>query len=105
VKTSMTVEKAQAMVKRAAAAQERWGRNADIPFTQSELLEALMVLNKEGKFDAPPPEDVTLLRRQLAACTNREKARKGKDNPRFSHEADLPDGEATNATDKTGYPY
>lgn len=74
----MTVERAIAIVKQVAEARTRWGKYAYPAYTQAELMDALAVLHSAGRFDAPSDEEITLLRRQLAACQNREKARSNK---------------------------
>lgn len=71
----MTVDKAVEIVKQIADARKRWGKYAYPPYTQAELMDALVVLHEAGRFDAPSDEEITKLRRQLAACQNREKAR------------------------------
>lgn len=74
MKALMDVARATEMVKQIASARKRWGRYAYPPYTQAELMDALVVLYDAGRFDGPSDEDITRLRRQLAACLNREKA-------------------------------
>lgn len=75
----MTLETAQQIVTRIAKARKRWGKLATPPYTDAQLYDALVLLEENGKFEAcPDAEEVTKIRRQLAACTNREKARQNK---------------------------
>jgi hypothetical protein len=78
--SEMDVEKAIAIVKHCAEARLRWGKYAFPAYTQVELMDALVAMHKAGRFDAPSDEEITKLRRQLAACENREKARKSEKN-------------------------
>lgn len=80
MKIEMTIEQAIALVVDVVAHRKRWGKYANAPYTQSQLYDALVLLHDAGLIakDATPAEEVTKLRRQLAACQNREKARKGK---------------------------
>lgn len=72
----MSVEKAQQIAADIAAARKKWGRHAAINVSEDQLYEAVTVLVEAGNFDAPSAAEVTKLRRQLAACRNRELARK-----------------------------
>lgn len=74
----MTVEDAVKIVTEVAIARTRWGKYAYPAYTQAHLMDALALLHKEGRFGAPSDEEITKLRRQLAACQNREKGRAGK---------------------------
>lgn len=69
------LDKSVALVKEIVAARQRWGKQASVPYTKEQLYDALVVLDSHGRFDGPSDEDVTKLRRQLAACQNREKSR------------------------------
>jgi hypothetical protein len=71
----MPIEKAVHIAETIAKAHLKWGKHATTSYKQEDLLEAIGVLHLAGNFDATPKEDVTKLRRQLAACQNREKAR------------------------------
>lgn len=72
----MKLEMARTIVSNIVEARKRWGKLATPPYTDAQLYDALVLLTEAGKFDAPDAEEVTKLRRQLAACQNREKARK-----------------------------
>lgn len=75
--TSMTLVRALLILQDVAAARKRWGKNASSPYHADSIMEAIHLANEAGHFaQLVPPADVTLLRRQLAACQNREKARK-----------------------------
>lgn len=69
----MTGDKAHTIVKEIVAARKRWGKGVKIPYTEDQLYDAIVVLDAEGNFDGASREEVTKLRRQLAACQNREK--------------------------------
>lgn len=73
----MTLPQAHALVVDVVAHRKRWGKHAAPPYTQSQLYDALVLLHDAGLIvqEATPAEEVTKLRRQLAACMNREKAR------------------------------
>lgn len=79
----MSVEKAIAITKEVAKARIKWGKLASPPYTVPQIMDAIAALANAGLLEAKPaeegpsPEEVTKLRRQLAACTNREKAHKG----------------------------
>lgn len=75
MKIEMKLDRAHTIVRDVVIARKRWGRQADLPYTLEELMDALMLLHDAGNFDAPSAEEVTKLRRQLAACQNREKSR------------------------------
>jgi hypothetical protein len=74
----MTVERAREIAAELAKIRARWGKHASPPVTQDDLFEAVTVLVEAGNFDAPSQEEITKLRRQLAACQNREKGRQQK---------------------------
>lgn len=69
-------ENALQIIRDIIKARKTWGKKASPPYTQDQLYDALIVLEEEGRFEAPSDEDMTKLRRQLAACENREKGRK-----------------------------
>ena len=77
----MKREKAVSIAKEVAAARLKWGKQASPPYTMHQIMDAILVLESEGVLEpqpaGPSPEEVTKLRRQLAACQNREKARAG----------------------------
>lgn len=80
-KIEMTLEQAHALVTDVVKHRKRWGKYAAAPYTQSQLYDALVLLHDAGLIvqEAPSAEEITKLRRQLAACQNREKAKKAKD--------------------------
>lgn len=78
---TMTVERAREIAAELARARKKWGKHASINVTQDQLYEAVTVLVDAGNFEAPSAEDITKLRRQLAACQNREKGRTQSVNP------------------------
>lgn len=70
-----------------AAARKKWGKQANPPYNLHTIMDAIVVLEAQGLLkgtqptpEGPSPEEVTKLRRQLAACQNREKARIAKAN-------------------------
>ena len=77
----MKREKAVSIAKEVAAARLKWGKQASPPYTTHQIMDAVLVLEAEGLLEpAVPlitPEELTKLRRQYAACQNREKARSG----------------------------
>lgn len=81
MKGTMTEAGAFNILKQLAHMHDRWGKNMSPPYTAHQLYEAIALAAAKGAFEEPEPvvakEEVTLLRRQLAACQNREKARKG----------------------------
>jgi len=65
------------MLQQVAKARRRWGKNVNPPFTPSQMMEAIELADDQGVFNpSVSPEEATKLRRQLAACENREKARR-----------------------------
>ena len=78
MRIEMSLDKAQLIVRELVAARKQWGKHASVNYTMHEVLDALVVLNDAGRFDAPSAAEVSTLRRQLAACQNREKARNNK---------------------------
>ena len=74
----MNIARALTILAETATARKRWGRNASTPYSTDQLMEAILLVRDAGHFEpVVSREEVTKLRRQLAACTNREKARKG----------------------------
>jgi hypothetical protein len=88
----MTLTRAQTIVKEIIAARTRWGKGVKIPYTTDQVFDALIVLDKAGNFDGGSKEDVTKLRRQLAACQNREKRYSGKGISDLQSEAEQANG-------------
>lgn len=73
----MLIETALRIAKDAAAARKRWGKQASLPYTHDQLLDAILVLDSAGRFDADESaEELTRTKRQLAAALAREAARK-----------------------------
>lgn len=90
---AMTLERARAIVAETVRARKQWGKYGQPTCSTDEVLDALVVMHDSANLDAPTPAEVTLLRRQLAACQNREKARQNKDltgtsDPDPGHSAD-----------------
>lgn len=80
---SIKPENALPMLRSLAAASRKWGKQASAPFSMYEIMQAIEIADERGFLDVKreeviSKEEVTLLRRQLAACQNREKARKGR---------------------------
>jgi polyhydroxyalkanoate synthesis regulator phasin len=73
-------DKAKTIVLEIAQARRKWGKQANPPYSIHQIMDALVALSDELQKPAEEcggtPEEVTKLRRQLAACQNREKARK-----------------------------
>ena len=78
---TMRLAKARSIVLEIAAARKKWGKQANPPYSIHQIMDALVALsdelNKPADECGATPEEATRLRRQLAACQNREKARKG----------------------------
>lgn len=77
----MTLEKAKQIILEIAAARKKWGKQANPPYTIHQIMEAMVLIAPELSKEAPEQlitaEELTKLRRQYAACQNREKARRG----------------------------
>lgn len=74
----MTLDKALQIAKELAAGHRRWGKVMNPPYTAMQMAEAIAVLDANGHFESNVGEELTRVKRQLAACQNREKARKAK---------------------------
>ncbi len=74
MKTDMTVDQARAIARLTKSAIEKWGRHASLPVTVHELMIAVTLLY-DAPAETPEMAELTKLRRQLAACENRHKAR------------------------------
>lgn len=74
--TVKTVEQALGIVAEIVAVRKRWGRQGSVPYSIDQIMDAIVLLAEDGAL--ANKEELTKLRRQLAACTNREKARTGK---------------------------
>jgi hypothetical protein len=79
VNTGMTLEKAQTIVASVVAGRKRLGKQYSSPIRMDEVLDAFVLVYDASNVDGPSKDEVTKLRRQLAACQNREKARLNKD--------------------------
>lgn len=71
MKDSMTYEQALALVKNTAGAVERWGKQANPPYSQNQMMAAIAVLAGKVDIEGPTKEELTKVRRQLAACEAR----------------------------------
>ena len=78
---TMTFDKAAAIVLNVIAGRKRLGKQYLPPYILDDILDALVMVHEQGNFDGPSKDEVTKIRRQLAAALNREKARKNKDLP------------------------
>lgn len=69
----MSAEKALSILNEAADARLRWGKQASIPYSMTQVMEAIELVKAEGWLGKPQitEEDVTKLRRQLAAANAR----------------------------------
>lgn len=76
---TMKFDKAAAIVAGVIAGRKRLGKQYQPPYIMDDVLDALVIVHEQGNFDAPSKEEITRLKRQLAACQNREKARQNKD--------------------------
>jgi len=74
--TVKTVEQALGIVVEIVAERKRWGRQGSVPYAIDQIMDAIVLLAEEGALSNK--EELTKLRRQLAACQNREIARTGK---------------------------
>jgi nitrate reductase cytochrome c-type subunit len=86
-KHSMTLEKAVALRDDVARARRKWGRQASVNYTQDDMLDALDVLaaadeEQRGVAAGLQKEELTKVKRQLAACQNREKAAAARKKPK-----------------------
>ena len=75
----MSIEKATNIVNEVVAGRKRLGKQFTPRHIMDDVLDALVVVHENANLDAPSKEEITKLRRQLAAALNREKARKNKD--------------------------
>lgn len=75
----MNLDAALKIVKEIAGAYKRWGKQANPPYTQAQMSEALLVLDAHGHFDSNIAEELTKTKRQLAAALAREAARKARE--------------------------
>jgi hypothetical protein len=78
----MKLDKAKSIVLEIAAARKKWGKQANPPYSIHQIMDALVAISDELTKESPKPveitaEELTKLRRQYAACLNREKARNG----------------------------
>jgi hypothetical protein len=75
----MSLEKATRIVNEVVAGRKRLGKQFVPRYIMDDVLDALVMVHENANLDAPSKDEVTKLRRQLAAALNREKARKNKD--------------------------
>lgn len=75
MKNHINLEKAQAIVASVIEGRKKWGIQYVPSIIMDDVLDALVVLHDAGNIGGPTAEEVTKLKRQLAACQNREKAR------------------------------
>ena len=73
---AMSLEKATNIVKEVVAGRKRLGKQFVPRQIMDDVLDALVVVHDNANLDAPSKEEITKLRRQLAAALNRERARK-----------------------------
>jgi hypothetical protein len=85
-KNTMNLPTALKVLKAVAVNRAKWGKQASPPYTMAQVMEALeLAHNAELLEERVGKEEITKLKRQLAACTNREKGRKAKvENPNQS---------------------
>lgn len=72
----MKLSTALNIAKEIARQFKRWGKQTNPPYTQAQMMEAIAALDAEGNFDGNLADELTKTKRQLAACTAREAARK-----------------------------
>lgn len=72
---SMPADRADAILATVAEAVGKWGKQADVPFSIETIYQAISVARAQPA-DVPSKQELTKLRRQLAACQNREKRAK-----------------------------
>jgi hypothetical protein len=75
MKMDMTIDKAMEIHDHIVTGFKRWGKQFSPGYSDFELYSAIVVIAENGNIGGPSAEEVTKLRRQLAACQNREKAR------------------------------
>jgi geranylgeranyl pyrophosphate synthase len=76
---NMSLSKAQEIVTEVVAGRKRLGKQFVPRQIMDDVLDALVVVHDNANLDAPSKDEITKLKRQLAACQNREKARQNKD--------------------------
>lgn len=74
---TMTLEKATRIVEEVIAGRKRLGKQYMPPYIMDDVLDALVMVF-ESRPEASLKDELTKVRRQLAACQNREKARQNK---------------------------
>lgn len=78
MKYTLSVEASYKLLRTVAAHKVKWGKQASPPYTLAQIMESLEHVVADGGLDPENKTDaaeLTKLRRQLAACTNREKGR------------------------------
>jgi hypothetical protein len=76
---TMSLDKAQRIVEEVVAGRKRLGKYFTPRNIMDDVLDALVMVYENANLDAPSKEEITRLKRQLAACQNREKSRLNKD--------------------------
>lgn len=78
-KYTISTPEAYKILRVVATNRAKWGKQASPPYTMATIMEALELVVADGALDPDLKTDqaeLTKLRRQLAACTNREKSRR-----------------------------
>jgi len=76
MKTHINLAKAQEIVASVVEGRKKWGKQYVPNIVMDDVLDALVILHEAGNVGGPTAEEVTKLKRQLAAAINREKGRK-----------------------------
>jgi hypothetical protein len=74
--TVKTVEQALGIVAEIVAVRKRWGRQGSVPYSIDQIMDAIVLLAEDGALSNK--EELTKLRRQLAASENRQIAMKNR---------------------------
>lgn len=77
----MTLARARAIAQEVTAGRSKFGAQFKPAQSQSELLEAIAVLNIGGNFDGPTQEEITKANRRAGAAESRLKRCLGKETP------------------------
>ena len=78
MKQIMTIERARSLASHIATAYGKYGSQTSVPFSTTQLVEIISVLNSFGNFDGPTKDDLTKVSRQLTACKAREQGLRNK---------------------------
>jgi fructose-1,6-bisphosphatase len=68
----VTIERARDLAAQIATAYGKYGSQTSVPFSVTQLVEIIAVLNSFGNFDGPTKEEINKVTRQLTACQARE---------------------------------